>query len=54
MGTRATNTVFVVLLLGIAAVIYALNRFTPLASDDWNYVFIFGTWPGASTTTTSA
>ncbi len=43
MGTRAINTVFVVLLLGIAAVIYALNRFTPLASDDWNYVFIFGT-----------
>ena len=27
----------------IAAIIYVLNYFTPLASDDWNYVFIYGT-----------
>ena len=43
MGTSAKTIVFGLLLLCIAAIIYGLNYFTPLASDDWNYVFIFGT-----------
>lgn len=43
MGTKIKAITFGVLLLGIAAIIYGLNYFTPLASDDWNYVFIFGT-----------
>ena len=32
-----------VFLIGVGVVLYALNYFTPMASDDWNYVFIFGT-----------
>jgi hypothetical protein len=32
-----------VFLIGVGVVLYALNYFTPMASDDWNYVFVFGT-----------
>lgn len=43
METKSQRVIFGVFLLCVAAIIYALNYFTPMASDDWNYVFIFGT-----------
>ena len=43
MGSVSQKVIFAALTIGIAIIIYGLNHFTPMASDDWNYVFIVGT-----------
>lgn len=43
MGSKTQKVIFGIFLLCVAAIIYCLNYFTPMASDDWNYVFIYGT-----------
>ena len=37
------KTFCAVFLLAVGCIIYCLNVFTPLFSDDWHYAFIFGT-----------
>lgn len=37
------RVLFLAFLIGVVAILYGLNYFTPMASDDWNYVFVFGT-----------
>lgn len=43
MKANPYNIIFGIFVLCVAAIIYLLTYFTPMASDDWNYVFIFGT-----------
>lgn len=37
------RVLFLAFLIGVGVILYGLNYFTPMASDDWNYVFVFGT-----------
>jgi len=43
MKAKTHNYIFCIFLLCVATIIFLLTYLTPMASDDWNYVFIFGT-----------